>query len=338
MKTPDLKIIWTSWTQVKHTGYAVVWEQLGGRLWNYGVEVLDFCTEGWDLCVFLGYPKAFLLGRAAKRPDIVWHTQWETDTPPEFWASLLNRGGIVWTPSRFCADGLERIGVEVPIHVSGYGVDGDVFRYRRRRDDGQFVFMAMGRIFGGRKGTLKVIEAFLRLKGEKKLGDDAHLIVKMSKVPWKHITHENVRRDDITLINEKVPTEHLVGLMQSCDVFVYPTLGEGFGLEPLEAMATGACVLVTDWGGPQEYIQTECCFPIPVKGVAPYPLEPWEDRGCMADVDYEAMKATMLWCYENRDETRALGARSAEYVRERWSWDQAAERAADLLKGYAATL
>jgi len=41
----------------------------------------------------------------------------------------------------------------------------------------------------------------------------------------------------------------------ACDVFVFPSLVEGFGLPPLEAMACGAAVVVTDCGGVREYTQ-----------------------------------------------------------------------------------
>jgi glycosyltransferase involved in cell wall biosynthesis len=43
-----------------------------------------------------------------------------------------------------------------------------------------------------------------------------------------------------------LPLESLSAFLGRSTVFVYPSLGEGFGLPVLEAMATGACVLTTD--------------------------------------------------------------------------------------------
>jgi glycosyltransferase involved in cell wall biosynthesis len=43
-----------------------------------------------------------------------------------------------------------------------------------------------------------------------------------------------------------VPFEDLRAFYQACDVFVFPSLYEGFGLPALEAMASGAAVVVSD--------------------------------------------------------------------------------------------
>jgi len=50
------------------------------------------------------------------------------------------------------------------------------------------------------------------------------------------------------------PTKELLGLYNESSIFVLPSLVEGMGLPPLEAMACGCAVVVTDCGGTREYI------------------------------------------------------------------------------------
>jgi glycosyltransferase involved in cell wall biosynthesis len=49
-----------------------------------------------------------------------------------------------------------------------------------------------------------------------------------------------------------------------CDVFVFPSLAEGFGLPALEAMACGCAVLLTDCGGVSSFARPEeNCLMVP---------------------------------------------------------------------------
>lgn len=64
----------------------------------------------------------------------------------------------------------------------------------------------------------------------------------------------------------KPTQEELAQLYRKCDVFVFTSWREGFGLPPLEAMACSAPVVLTDSGGVREYARhQENCLMVPPK-------------------------------------------------------------------------
>lgn len=56
------------------------------------------------------------------------------------------------------------------------------------------------------------------------------------------------------VLTGRVEDRTLPGLMAAADLFCYPSLYEGFGLPPLEAMATGAACLVGGYGAAEEVL------------------------------------------------------------------------------------
>jgi glycosyltransferase involved in cell wall biosynthesis len=68
-----------------------------------------------------------------------------------------------------------------------------------------------------------------------------------------------VEGEDVHLIGP-VAEGDLAGLYSLCDLFVYPSLYEGFGLPPLEAMACGAPVLLANNSSLSELFETSSAF------------------------------------------------------------------------------
>lgn len=97
-----------------------------------------------------------------------------------------------------------------------------------------------------RKNIPNLIRAFHKLK---KRGIEHKLIIIGGK-GWKYddifntVNELNLKKD--VLFMGYVPNEDLVKFYNAADLFVYPSLYEGFGLPPLEAMACGCPVITSN--------------------------------------------------------------------------------------------
>lgn len=102
------------------------------------------------------------------------------------------------------------------------------------------------------KNLGRLIEAFAVLKGELRahpIYGDLKLIIigdELSKHPHLRRTVVKTRMQQDVRFLGFVPVEVLRVFYSSAEVFVFPSLHEGFGLPPLEAMAQGTPVVVSN--------------------------------------------------------------------------------------------
>ncbi|XRP97069.1 glycosyltransferase family 4 protein [Methanocaldococcus sp. 16A] len=96
------------------------------------------------------------------------------------------------------------------------------------------------------KNIERLIQAFYKLK---KQGINHKLILTgIKRYKYKSIfeTIEKLNLQKDVIFTGYVPDEDLPGLYNAADLFVYPSLYEGFGLPPLEAMACGTPVITSN--------------------------------------------------------------------------------------------
>jgi glycosyltransferase involved in cell wall biosynthesis len=139
---------------------------------------------------------------------------------------------------------------EARVTVTGVGVDLNTFHPRRTRVVGSSdkpIVMAIiryGRYKGGDVAirTLNIVNKkqpiHAILVGDERIIDN---IFKEVRPEFKYAVFGNV--DDETLAK----------LYSSSDIFIFTSYKEGFGLPPLEAMASGTAVVTTDCGGVRDY-------------------------------------------------------------------------------------
>jgi glycosyltransferase involved in cell wall biosynthesis/ADP-heptose:LPS heptosyltransferase len=125
--------------------------------------------------------------------------------------------------------------------------DAEKERTRRRAGiDRPFVMYTGGA--DERKNLPRLIEAFARLPAALRA---KYQLAFVGKMPTDHVERLREQAASLGLAGEAVFTgyvddEDLVRLYNSCALFAFPSLHEGLGLPPMEAMACGAPVIVAN--------------------------------------------------------------------------------------------
>jgi glycosyltransferase involved in cell wall biosynthesis len=183
-------------------------------------------------------------------------TMWEATRLRPDDAANLNRASVVIVPCSAVAEWFAGSGVTVPIRVVPLGIDPTVFYPRTRPRGRNFTFGASGRHVG-RKGLMAVMIAFLAefelmkfemVRLELKVYSDTEL-----DTPGDH---------RIKVIREDWSEATLAGWYSSLDTFVSASRGEGWGLQPHQAMACGTPVIAPIWGGHAAYMTERSGWPL----------------------------------------------------------------------------
>ena len=209
-------------------------------------------------------------------------------------------------------------GVKIPIELIHWGIDPERFYPLDRSKNKGFTFGINGAL-SLRKGTDLLIAAFLEAFPTEQ---DVKLICKTSFNNYPFLVKDKRIEVQMTAVSND---EMLSSFHKRVDCFVFPTRGEGFGLTPLEAMATGIPAIVTKWSGPMEYMNEDVGWLIDYKMV---PAKNFtdivykEECGDWAEPDKEHLKKLMRYAYEHQDEVREKGKKAAEYVKQNWLWSK----------------
>lgn len=234
------------------------------------------------------------------------YTPWESTELPDGWVKAMNEVDEVWTPSPIVAQWYEDAGVKRPIKVYEHGVE-PIWTPRRREVKGRFKILHHG-AEALRKGGSDVMAAFQNTLWH----DEATLMMKMDLKSFNVINSEHVE-----IYKDKVPLNDLVDLYHKADMFCYPSYGEGFGLTPLQAMATGMPVLITSGWAPYEHL-------LPESSIIKSELvdSPWPEihPGKMFRPIRKDLEDKMWWHYAYREKASEEAFVLASKVHEEYNW------------------
>lgn len=128
-----------------------------------------------------------------------------------------------------------------------FGLDAE--RRLRQRHALQRGFLLYTGGIDNRKNIEGLVEAFARLPYEVRIGRQLAIVCNASeddRIRFARLCQRlGLRRDEVVLTGF-VSDDDLVGLYNLCELFVFPSLHEGFALPVLEAMRCGAPVIGSD--------------------------------------------------------------------------------------------
>lgn len=141
--------------------------------------------------------------------------------------------------------------------------------FRRRRNLPEKLILFVGTL-EPRKNLLTLLKAYAKFKHQTKA---EHKLVLAGSPGWLYqpifaVVEELGLRDDV-LFPGFIPEDELPLWYNVADVFVYPSLYEGFGLPPLEAMACGTPVIVSNTSSLPEVVGDAALL------VDPYSPDAW---------------------------------------------------------------
>lgn len=176
-------------------------------------------------------------------PYRIAYLPWESTKLHDGWVKDLNSCDEVWTPSPVIAQWMEEEGVKKSVRVYQHGVE-PIWSPLKREPNGTLELLHHG-AEALRKGGNETIKAFMKTLWE----EDARLTMKMFLRNFQVHDTKHIR-----IIRDKLPLEDLVALYHECKLMVYPSWGEGFGLAPIQAAATGMPAIVTKGWAPYEHL------------------------------------------------------------------------------------
>ena len=258
---------------------------------------------------------------------------WEESEVPREWIEAMNRHlDALTVATHFVKKTLIDVGVSVPIHVVGAGVN-HILRYQRNRYAGNlgggFRFLHVSSCFP-RKGVDLLLEAFASTFSDQ---ENVSLVIKTFSNIHNRTGEQiaDVRRryprcPEIVLIEQDLAPGELRDVMERCHALVAPSRGEGFGLPLAEAMLLGIPVITTAYGGQRDFCTDRTAWLVDYQFVrSASHLASFAST--WVEPDLEDLARAMRDVYEATPEQRSQKTTAArKFVSQHLTWEETAGR------------
>lgn len=295
-----------------------VYDHLTGQK-DYGAKEFEGNSARCNLAVWASTPSQAKGWWTGQHVGIL--TMWEATRLPESFRENLHEFDTVMVPSFHNVELFSQYHDNV--HFIPLGFDPEVWNYAPAPEvRNEFRFLIGGS--GPRKGTDLAYKAFKRVF--QTWPNDGPVPVLVMKNPRA----EDFYGDRIRMVTGKISAQEERDLYVDSHCYLQPSRGEGFGLQPLQAIATGRPTILTAAHGHDSFAHLGFGLNHTLSPAAYFSHghagEWWEPN-------FEQLCDYMEYVYNNYEEASALAEKNAELAKE-FTWKRTAERMVDLLGGY----
>ena len=245
---------------------------------------------------------------------------WETTKMPGSWIPRLNECDEIWTTSKWAGDVFKENTGHENVHSFKLGIESDLFWSNSWIPDEPFTFLHVGSP-STRKNTQMAVDAFMRTYGHRK---DFRLIVKSMGPPDARIRDSGMNHgaitnhDRIQVIDWELSEPDLADLYRSAHCLLYPTMGEGWGMIPFDAIACGTPTICTNATACTEY--AELSVPLDFEWSTDGLTGIYDCGGRWAKPSMDDLVDKMHYVVDNYEEVKQHTLEGAIIIHKDYSW------------------
>ena len=299
---------------------------------NYNYNIIHSTPEFWEKHLIPGVKN-------------IGYTVWETTKLHPAWIKYINNSvDKVLVPCEWNVDVFKDSGITIPIGVVPHGISKKEYEGVEKFNiagvkDSDFMFYSIFQ-FTERKHPLAIIKAYYHaFTGV----DDVVLVLKTYRSNYseeeKKAIRETLKRlkvimpmdhyPKVVLISDMLSESEISAIHTRGDCYVSLDRGEGFGCSPFQAGAAGKPIIVTNFGGTNEYAKEDNSYLVDYQLTPVYGMNwcPWyKGDQCWAEPSIVHGAELMKHVYSNREEAKARGKKLQSYIYNNFSWECIAEK------------
>jgi glycosyltransferase involved in cell wall biosynthesis len=271
----------------------------------------------------------------------VGYTVWETGRIHHDWVNYCNCMDAIIVPSEWNVTIFKNSGVKVPVYCVPHVIDIKRFdNVKKFVVDGpaadDYIFYSVFQ-FMERKDPISLLKAYWYAFNST---DNVALVLKTYKNNYSDSerngiiqTIKNLKQSilmpkgndfaPVYLVLDMLSDEEILGLHKYGDCFVSLNRGEGFGLPEAEAVAAGNPVIVTGYGGVNQFLNNSNSYLLdytltPVSGVPMlwYTFDQW-----WAQANVLQAGRIMNFVYEDKEGAKQKGSVAQKNIKDNFSYD-----------------